>query len=340
MLAVLLLTTFLGCGATNATPLRVEGTVAAVVTQFASDGSLDLDHIPQFASYLLSMGVNYTFVGGTTGESLSLTTQERMQLLESWEKASGGSALKMIAHVGAESIVDAKALARHAKQHGAVAMGCMPSVFFKPGNLTILAKWLQKVGAEAPELPLYYYHIPSMTGVTFTMLELIKEVESVGIPNFAGVKYTGLYETRAFPDFQRCMAYKDGAYEVFCGREEMMVEALSVGAKGFIGSQFNFAGDLYGEIARQWPHGPYSELQAHALKLLYIELGLPTGVNGVKLIMEYAGLPMGPARLPNVDADQSTRHDFFHALDGWCQEAKTKLNLSLKMCSKDRPAIV
>merc|ERR1712232_410934 len=107
------------------------------------------------------------------------------------------------------------------------------------------------------------------------MGDLLAAIEAIGVPSFAGVKYTGLYEPRGFPDFQRCMAYKSGRYEMLCGREELTAEALSIGVKGFIGSQMNFAGDLYSRIKKEWPNGDYLQIQHHALDLLYLELELP-----------------------------------------------------------------
>merc|ERR1711988_58430 len=111
----------------------------------------------------------------------------------------------------------------------------MPSVFFKPATVEALAQWLQHVGNAAPTLPLYYYHIPSMTGVNFKMIDLLKAAERIGVPTLVGIKYTGLYEPSAFPDFQRCINYAGGRYEVLCGREEMTMQALSIGTRGFIG---------------------------------------------------------------------------------------------------------
>ena len=116
----------------------------------------------------------------------------------------------------------------------------MPPVFFKPPTITNLGAWVEAAAKAAPSLPTYYYHIPSMTGVTFDMIDLVEEMDRRGVENFAGVKYTGLYETRAFPDAMRCAAYKDGKYDILSGREELMIESLAAGIDGFIGSQFNY----------------------------------------------------------------------------------------------------
>eukprot|EP00929_Paragymnodinium_shiwhaense_P052823 TRINITY_DN26455_c0_g1_i1.p1 TRINITY_DN26455_c0_g1~~TRINITY_DN26455_c0_g1_i1.p1 ORF type:complete len:363 (+),score=103.47 TRINITY_DN26455_c0_g1_i1:70-1158(+) len=322
---------------TAAKPLRIDGMVTAVVTPFnatAAHGGVSLatERVQDQSAYLKATGVNYVFVAGTTGESLSLTLAERKELVEAWSKMPQ----VMIVHVGAESIEDAKALARHAKEHGAKALGCMPPVFFKPATTAVAAQWLKAVAAEAPELPLYYYHIPSMTGSNFNMLDLIKDVEKLGIPSFAGVKYTGLYETRAFMDMQQCMEYSNGKYEIFCGREEMTVQALSIGVKGFIGSQFNFVGDLYKQIREAFPSKNYLALQSHAQKLLQLELSLPAGVDGGRLAMEFAGLHMGPSRLPYISVDEDAKRAYFAGLRKWCDEGKRQLDLNLRLCgSKD-----
>ena len=94
----------------------------------------------------------------------------------------------------------------------------------------------ENICSAAPKLPCYYYHIPSMTGVALAMYDLVVAVEPLA-PNFVGVKYTGLYTHPGFMDAMRVMAYRGGKFEVLSGREEMMLEALSVGIRGHVGSQ-------------------------------------------------------------------------------------------------------
>merc|ERR1719231_563382 len=102
----------------------------------------------------------------------------------------------------------------------------------------------------------------------------------------------------------------------------MTSEALSIGVKGFVGSQFNFAGDLYAAIRAEYPKGKYLALQDQAQALITLESSVPAGVNGNKLLMEFAGIPMGPARLPNIDATGETRKEFFASVTKWCGALK------------------
>ena len=141
-------------------PLRIEGLVAAVFSPFDAAGMLNTSVVPLQNAYLHATGVDWVFVGGTTGESLSLSLTERKALTEAWLSTSAS----VIVHVGAECLGDARSMAAHAQAHGAKAIGAMPPTFFKAANVQALAATLASICAAAPELPCYYYHIPSMTG--------------------------------------------------------------------------------------------------------------------------------------------------------------------------------
>ena len=117
------------------------GLCAAPFTSFNEDGSLDVDGgVKSVVESLAKNKVRYAFVGGTTGESLKMTTAERKQLLERWLAviAETGADVTVIAHVGAESLGDTLDLAKHAEAVGAPAVAVMPSVFFKPPTLDAL----------------------------------------------------------------------------------------------------------------------------------------------------------------------------------------------------------
>ncbi len=114
------------------------GLIAAVHTPFAADGSLRLDVVEGQAEYLQSSGVHAVFVCGTTGESHSLTVDERMKLAARWLAIAQGTELKVVVHVGANCLADAAALARHAEGHGAAAIGAMAPSYFKPDSVESL----------------------------------------------------------------------------------------------------------------------------------------------------------------------------------------------------------
>jgi N-acetylneuraminate lyase len=122
----------LGIAAARAvTPLRVDGLVAATFTPFDENFKVDASIVPQQAAYLNATGVKYVFVSGTTGESVKLTTTERLNQAQAWVTAAKQYNLKTIIHVGAESLEDAKVMAANAVSIGADAIAAMPPSFFK-----------------------------------------------------------------------------------------------------------------------------------------------------------------------------------------------------------------
>mmetsp|Transcript_28154 Transcript_28154/g.51744 ORF Transcript_28154/g.51744 Transcript_28154/m.51744 type:complete len:355 (-) Transcript_28154:46-1110(-) len=325
----------------NVKPLRIDGLIAAVMTPFDKTGEVDLSVIPKQQAYLKETGVEWVFVGGTTGESLSLTVAERKSLTEKW-LATGTN---VITHCGAESVKDARELATHAAHAGAKAVAAMPPTFFKPANSKALAMTIASICSAAPKLPCYYYHIPSMTGVSQPMLDFVKAIEPLAA-NFAGIKYTGLYTNPGFMDAQEVLNYKEGKFELLCGREEMMLEALSIGIKGHVGSQFNFAGDLFNSIREQFEKEGLTPENAKELRAKQMDgvnlvnswlKAQPEGTNGGKFFMNLAGVPVGEARLPSLPLDDEGAKILKKAHDDFCASS---LNKNLKMCHASSKQVV
>lgn len=290
--------------------------------------------VPEQAKYLNETGVQWVFVGGTTGESLSLTKEERKTLAQAWIDTG----LNVIVHVGSDAIGDALDLAQHAEAIGAKAIGAMPPVFFKPANAHALALTISAICGAVPNLPCYYYHIPSMTGYDQPMFDFVQAIAPLA-PNFCGIKYTGLYTAPGFMDAQRVMNFENGKYEVLGGREELMLEAMSIGIKGFVGSQFNHAGDLYNKLHSTFESEGLTKDSADMIRSLQytgVELisvwqsAAGIGMNGNKALMNVAGVPVGPGRLPSLPVDTNTVSTLKSSLSQFC---KTHSDLKLKVCA-------
>jgi N-acetylneuraminate lyase len=322
-------------------PLGVDGLVAATYSPFErspAGQALNITQVEADAAFLRSTGVLHVFVCGTTGESLSLQVEERKRLAEAWVRVAPKHGIRVIVHAGAESLKDAAELAAHAERIGADAVAAMPPVFFKPATPEALARSMALVARAAPSLPFYYYHIPSMTGSNFSMSSFVDEMEALPepCPNFVGIKYTGLYgpPPGGFPDAQRVMRRTrsarlgGGAYEVLGGRDEMMVEALAVGVRGFVGSQYNFAAELYngirhrfaarGAAARDDAGVSALDLQLAALDLLAVWQAAPPGVDGAKALKVLSGVDVGDARPPSLPVSSEFVRTLHASTLAWC----------------------
>lgn len=283
---------------------KTYGLIAAPFTPMHADCSINLDAIETYANRLHIDGVVGAFVGGTTGEAMSLSVDERLQIAERW-MAQAPKDLRVVVHVGHTALVDCQRLAAHAQSIGADSIACMAPFFFKPNSAESLVQWCEQVAAAAPKLPFYYYHIPSMTGISIPVFDFLK-IASKRIPNLVGVKFT--YED--LEDFKRCLDFEDGRYDLLFGRDERLLSSLAVGARGAVGSTYNFAAPIYRELIDVFDAGDQQtaeRLQALAVEMIdtLIAAG-PSPLATFKWFMKRVGVDCGPARIPlqNPTAEQ------------------------------------
>jgi len=276
------------------TTFRLSGLIAAPYTAFHADGALNLGAIANQAGLFARNGVTGAFVCGTTGEGLSLTTVERQAVTEEWLKYAG-PALSVIVNVGHAGMADSLVLAAHAQKAGAAAIGCFAPCFYKPAGIDDLIRYCAVVAAAAPHLPFYFYHIPSMTGVNFPVIEFLNGAADL-IPNLAGVKFT--YEN--LMDFLACLHFMGGKYDLLFGRDEILLAGLSLGARGAIGSTYNYVAPGFLRIIAAFQKGDIElarqeQIRVNAvLDLIFRRGGLAAG----KAVMEFIGVDCGPTRLP------------------------------------------
>lgn len=272
----------------------LSGLIAAPHTPFRADGSIDFDVIPLQARLLAANGVSGAFICGTTGEGPSLTNEERRLVAEAWI-AARPAGLAVIVHVGHLSAGEARSLAAHAQTIGANATATVAPSFFKPAGQAELVGWCAQVAAGAPKLPFYYYTIPSMTGVSLSAADFLAAAESQ-IPNLAGIKFT--FEN--LMDFSRATAHAGGKFNVLFGRDEILLAGLSLGAKGAVGSTYNFAAPLYLRIIEAFRRGDLEAArrdQARAIEFIGV-LDRFGGLVAGKTAMKLIGVDCGPVRLP------------------------------------------
>jgi N-acetylneuraminate lyase len=272
----------------------LSGLIAAPFTPFADDGSIALNVIPSLAILLRKNGVNGAFVCGTTGEGYSMTIEERIMVAAAWSN-SKPSQLKLIVHTGHSSLGEAKLLAKHAEEIKADAISTLAPNFFRPTSVVELVAWCREIAAAAPKTPFYYYHIPSMTGVTISATDFLREADGK-IPTLAGIKFT--YED--LEDFKSATAYKDGDYTILFGRDEILLDGLQLNAPGAIGSTYNYAAPLYTRIQDAYKSGDiYTAKIEQAKAQQFIDIMIKAGgLAAGKKIMKLIGIDCGPTRLP------------------------------------------
>lgn len=297
----------------SAHAFRLTGLVAATHTPFHADGSLNLAIVETQAAHLLANKVHTAFICGSTGESHSLTVDERRALAQRWSEVTRGSELKVVVHAGSNCLSDAAALARHAAQTEAVAVSALAPSYFKPRSVAALVDCCAQIAGAAPETPFYFYDIPVLTGVNLSMPEFLDAAREQ-IPNLAGLKFTN-------PDlmsYQLCLRAGGGAYDCPWGIDEALLAALTLGARGAVGSTYNFAAPIYHRLMEAFARGDMNaarEEQFRSVQLVQLLAGFGY-MGAAKAVMKLLGVNVGPARLPNTPLDGRQEGELRRALEG------------------------
>jgi len=302
---------------------RLTGLVAAPFTAMDADGSLNLSMIERQAKALAENGVNGAFICGTTGEGMSLTMDERLQVAEKWI-AVAPRQLRVIVHVGHHAAAESRTLAAHAERIKAHAIATLGPTFFPVANIEQLVDFCAPIAAAAPSLPFYYYHFPLMTRADLPMFDFLRAA-SARIPNLAGIKFT--HEN--LMDYSRCLEFEEGRFNILFGRDEILLAALALGATGAVGSTYNFMAPVYHRVIEAFNAGDLDAARRHqSLAIRIIALmsqrgGLPAG----KAMMKMAGLDCGPVRAPLANLSPETLKVFTRELEQAGFPLETKAGL-------------
>jgi N-acetylneuraminate lyase len=205
------------------------------------------------------------------------------------------SNFEVMIHVGHNSIEDASEIARHARKIGAVAVATNAPCYFKPANVDDLIGYCQTIADNADGLPFYFYHLPSVTGVNFSMLNFLKN-GSERIKTLAGIKYTGMN----IVEYYECLNFDNGRFDLLYGNDEQLLLPLSMGAMGAVGSTYNYAAPLYWKLIKSFGESDSKAIrevseQIFTLISILFEFGV---MPGGKAIMGLLGVDCGSPRSP------------------------------------------
>lgn len=207
---------------------------AALLTPYTSDGDISRNCLKRLMSHVKGMGIDGFYVGGSTGEGLLQSVEERIAIFEAVAEEAGSGA--RIGHVGAIATRDAQVLARSCAALGYDAVSAIPPIYF-PHRKDAIFGYYEDILNASHGTPLIIYNIPAMSGVTFTLDDLAR---LLSLPGVIGIKQTSIdmYQMeqlrRSFPDAL-----------LLNGFDEMLLAGLVSGANGGIGSTYNVMGDKY-----------------------------------------------------------------------------------------------
>ncbi|KAL0126095.1 hypothetical protein PUN28_004902 [Cardiocondyla obscurior] len=238
------------------------GFIVPVFTPFYSDGSLNLNVIPQYATYLADKGVKGILVNGTTGEGMSMSVGERKLVTEAWVKAVKKTKQHLMIQIGGAALPDVIELAKHASSQHVDSILCLPELYFKPSTSTQLIEYLEIIGKAAPKIPLLYYHIPMITNVNIHMGQFL---ESIGdkIPSFVGIKFT----SANLEEGAQALHADNKKYVIFLGNDQLINAGCALGMDSFIVTSMNLLPEFILELLANCKNGNISKAKDMQEKL-------------------------------------------------------------------------
>ena len=268
---------------------KYQGIFPAFYACYNEDGSVSAARVKRFAEYLLNKGVTGLYVGGSSGECIYQSVEERKAILEAVMDAVGGK-LVVIAHVACNNTADSCELARHAESLGVDAIASIPPIYFHLPPYAIADYW-NTISAAAPNTDFIIYNIPQLAGVALSTGLLQEMAEN---PRVIGVKNSSM-------PTQDIQMWLDAT-------ERELISGLAIGATGGIGGTYAVMPELYLKIFECYHAGRMElarEIQNECCRIIYKMCSCHGNLYAVmKEILNRWGMDVGGVRapLPNLIA--------------------------------------
>ena len=281
----------------------LQGTGVALVTPFKEDKTIDVPALERLVHSQVENGVDYLVVLGTTAETPTLSTEEK-ELVKKTVKQANNGRLPMVLGVGGNNTQTIVEQVREVSPKDYIAILSVTPYYNKPSQEGLYQHY--KAVAEATELPILLYNVPSRTGVNMdyrTTLRLAKEV-----PNIIGIK-------EASGNIVQIMHLLRGRREnflVISGDDATALPTVLLGGDGTISVLGQAFPERYSQMIRQGLDGNYKEANTiqyqllEAMELIFKE-GNPVGI---KALLSLLGvINTLEVRLPLVNATEGLQKE-------------------------------
>lgn len=289
------------------------GAACAIVTPMFEDGSINYNELAKLIDFQINNNTDAIVICGTTGESSTMTDEEHAECIRfAVEKVA--HRVPVIAGAGSNDTAYAVWLSKEAKQSGADAL-LHVSPYYNKASQSGLIRHYNAI-ADATDLPIIVYSVPSRTGVTFkpaTYAELAKHPNIVALKEASG-DISAIAQTRVL-----C----GDNLAIYSGNDDQIVPILSLGGKGVISVLSNVCPRETHDICQLYFDGKVKE--SSDLQLANIELisALFSDVNPipVKQALNFMGFAAGPCRLPLDDMSPAAKQHLYDVMAGYSLNA-------------------
>lgn len=268
--------------------------ITAMVTIFKDDLSVDYDACLDLADFLVENGSDGIVVSGTTGESPTLSQEEKLNLFGRIKEHIGDRA-KIIAGTGSNSTEASANLTKAASSTGVDEIMVVAPFYNKPPQAGLIQHF--KKVASSTDLPLILYNVPSRTGINIdasTTIELAKTENIVAIKEASG----------NFEQIKEIINSTEKSFKVYSGDDEATFNMMKIGGNGVISVASHIIGAQIKDMVRACEEDDFDKASELNERLRPIFKGLFNTTNPilVKAGLELLGRRGGPLRLPLIRA--------------------------------------
>ena len=283
---------------------KYEGIFPVFYACYDKNGNIDPATVEEYTRWLIKKGVDGVYVGGSSGECIYQSVEERKLVLEHVLKAAKGE-LIIIAHVACNNTKDSMELAAHAESLGVDAIAAIPPIYFKLPPYAISKYW-NDISSAAPKTDFIIYNIPQLAGVALT-LPLLQDM--LKNPRVIGVKNSSM-PTQDIQMFKAEGEKCGRDFVVFNGPDEQFIAGRMIGADGGIGGTYSVMPELFVTLNRLFISGDLASARALQYDINDIIYTLCAGKGNlyamIKAVLKRCeGLDLGGVREPLYNLDTS-----------------------------------
>jgi 4-hydroxy-tetrahydrodipicolinate synthase len=271
----------------------------AMVTPFDKKGHIDFAKTTQLVNFLIENGTESLVVAGTTGESPTLTKEEKLALFDHVVKVVN-KRIPVIAGTGSNNTYASVELTKKAEQLSVDAIMVVAPYYNKPNQEGLYQHF--KAVAEATTLPVMVYNIPGRSAVNIlpeTIIRLSRIANIVAVKEASG-------DLNAMT---RIIANTDDDFVLYSGDDSMTIPVLSIGGAGVVSVASHVIGNQLQEMVKAFFNGENEKAAKLHQHLLPFMQGLFTAPSPapVKTALQVTGLDVGSVRLPLVGLTEQER---------------------------------
>jgi 4-hydroxy-tetrahydrodipicolinate synthase len=271
----------------------------AMVTPFDHKGNIDFSKTTQLINYLIDNGTDSLVVAGTTGESPTLTKEEKVALFRHVVKAVNGR-IPVIAGTGSNNTHASIELTKKAAEAGVDAIMLVAPYYNKPSQEGLYQHF--KAIADSTSLHVMLYNIPGRSSVNIDPDTIVR---LSGVENITAVKEAG----GNLDAMTEIISNTPDDFSLYSGDDGLTLPIMSIGGKGIVSVASHVIGNEMQQMIKDFVEGNVSAAAKAHQKLLPVMKGLFTSPSPtpVKTALQMKGLDVGSVRLPLIPLSEAER---------------------------------